>query len=328
MSTPPAGPPSPATPSGAAPAADLPPAELDELARTAAADVAGLQRLICSSLEELDGKARFRFDRWQRPSGGGGLSAVLQDGAVLEKAGVNISEVFGEFSPEFAATMPGDGLSFYATGVSLVLHPRNPYAPTTHANFRFLRRGGTGWFGGGADLTPYYPFHEDAVHFHKVLRDACDAHDPGYYPRFKAWCDEYFFLRHRNETRGVGGLFFDYLRDDLLRTHAFWRAAGAAFLPAYLPILQRRKDTSYGERERQFQLYRRGRYVEFNLLYDRGTVFGLKTDGRVESILMSLPPLCRWEYDYRPEPGSPEAALTDFLRPRDFLAEAAARSTP
>lgn len=329
MSSPPAGPPSPETPPGAAPAAALSPTELDELARTAAADVAGLQRLICSALEELDGKARFRFDRWQRPSGGGGLSAVLQDGAVFEKAGVNTSEVYGEFSPEFAATMPGDGLAFYATGVSLVLHPRNPYAPTTHANFRFLRRGGTGWFGGGADLTPYYPFHEDAVHFHKVLRQACDAHDPGYYPRFKTWCDEYFFLRHRNETRGVGGLFFDYLRDDLLRTHAFWRAAGEAFLPAYLPILQRRKDTSYGDRERQFQLYRRGRYVEFNLLYDRGTVFGLKTDGRVESILMSLPPLCRWEYDYRPEPGSPEAALPEFLRPRDWLAEAAAatRST-
>lgn len=312
---------------GAAPAAALSPVEMNELARTAAADVAELQRRICSALEELDGQARFRFDRWERPSGGGGLSAVLQDGAVFEKAGVNISEVFGEFSPEFAATMPGDGLAFYATGVSLVLHPRNPYAPTTHANFRFLRRGSAGWFGGGADLTPYYPFHEDAVHFHKVLREACDAHDPGYYPRFKTWCDEYFFLRHRGETRGVGGLFFDYLRDDLVRTHLFWRAAGAAFLPAYLPVLQRRKDTSYGERERQFQLYRRGRYVEFNLLYDRGTVFGLKTDGRVESILMSLPPLCRWEYDYRPEPGSPEAALADFLRPRDWLAEAAARST-
>ena len=300
------------------------PAELAELARTAAADVLALQSQICSALEEVDGRARFRFDRWQRPSGGGGLTAVLQEGAVFEKAGVNTSEVFGEFTPELAATMPGDGLAFYATGVSLVLHPRNPYAPTTHANFRFLRRGRTAWFGGGADLTPYYPFHEDAVHFHRVLKDACDAHGPDYYPRFKKWCDEYFFLRHRGETRGVGGLFFDYLSEDLARTHAFWRAAGAAFLPAYLPIIKRRQEMAYGERERQFQLYRRGRYVEFNLLYDRGTVFGLKTDGRVESILMSLPPLCRWEYDYRPEPGSPEAALADFLRPRDFLAEAAA----
>ena len=304
------------------------PVDLAALCRAAAADVTALQREICSALEAIDGRATFRFDRWERPSGGGGLTAVLQDGAIFEKAGVNTSEVFGEFSPEFAATMPGDGLAFYATGVSLVLHPRNPYIPTTHANFRFLRRGSAGWFGGGADLTPYYPCLDDAVHFHRVLHAACAAHDPSYYPRFKAWCDEYFYLRHRGETRGVGGLFFDYLSDDLARTHKFWRSAGAAFLPAYLPIVQRQKDKTYGERERQFQLYRRGRYVEFNLLYDRGTMFGLKTDGRVESILMSLPPLCRWEYDYRPEPGSPEAALTDFLRPRDFLAEAAARSTP
>jgi coproporphyrinogen III oxidase len=295
---------------------------LDELARIAAADVAALQREICGALEALDGQAKFHYDRWERKGGGGGQSAVLAEGAVFEKAGVNISEVHGELQPDFAASMPGDGTRFYATGVSLVLHPRSPMVPTTHANFRFLRRGSAAWFGGGADLTPYYPFHEDAVHFHRVLRDACAAHDPAYYPRFKAWCDEYFYLRHRGETRGVGGLFFDYLRDDLPATHRFWRSVAAAFLPAYLPIVERRKDLAYGDRERQFQLYRRGRYVEFNLLYDRGTVFGLKTDGRVESILMSLPPLVRWEYDYRPSPGSREAELLDYLRPRDWLAEA------
>ena len=311
-----------------APGPALSSAEIADLSRTAAADVVALQREICSALQAVDGSAQFRFDRWERKGGGGGVSAVLQDGAVFEKAGVNTSEVFGEFPPELAATMPGDGLAFYATGVSLVLHPRNPYVPTTHANFRFLRRGSAGWFGGGADLTPYYPFHEDAVHFHQVLQAACAAHDPSYYPRFKAWCDEYFFLRHRNETRGIGGLFFDYLSDDLPRTHRFWRELGAAFLPAYLPILQRRQGQPYGERQRQFQLYRRGRYVEFNLLYDRGTMFGLKTDGRVESILMSLPPLVRWEYDYRAEPDSPEAALADFLRPRDWLAEAQATAGP
>jgi len=299
--------------------AGLTSAQLDALAATAAADVAALQREICSALEAIDGSAKFQFDRWQRPGGGGGVSGVLSGGAVFEKAGVNISEVHGQFAPEFAATMPGDGLTFYATGVSLVLHPRNPYVPTTHANFRFLRRGSAAWFGGGADLTPYYPFLEDAQHFHRVLKEACDAHDPSFYPRFKAWCDEYFFLKHRGETRGIGGLFFDYLKDDLPSTHRFWKQCGAAFLPAYLPIVQKRKDTAYSERQRNFQLYRRGRYVEFNLLYDRGTVFGLKTDGRVESILMSLPPLAAWEYNYKPEPGSEEAGLYDFLRPRDYL---------
>ncbi len=317
------------------------PSELDgleALGRRATEDVRALQQQICSALEGLEElhagphgeKARFRYDRWERPGGGGGLSAVLSSGALFEKAGVNTSVVFGQFPPDFAASMPGDGLDFFATGVSLVLHPRNPYVPTTHANFRFLRRGSAGWFGGGADLTPYYPFHEDAVHFHRVLKEACDGHDPDYYPRFKTWCDQYFFLKHRGETRGVGGLFFDYLQGDaavpLSRRYAFWRDCGAAFLPAYLPIVERRRNTAYGERERQFQLYRRGRYVEFNLLYDRGTVFGLKTDGRVESILMSLPPLVRWEYDYRPEPGSPEAELAEYLRPRDWLNESDASS--
>lgn len=306
------------------------PASLDAMARDAAAYVRSLQEQICSALESLEkdsgSPVRFRFDTWQRPGGGGGRSGVLEGGAVFEKAGVNVSEVFGQMDPSFAATMPGDGTEFYATGISLVLHPRNPYAPTTHANFRFLRRGGTGWFGGGADLTPYYPFPEDIVHFHRTLKAACDAHDPSYYPRFKAWADEYYFLKHRGETRGVGGTFFDYLHDDLPKNHAFWRAAGASFLPAYLPIVTRRHTQPYGETQRQFQLYRRGRYVEFNLIYDRGTVFGLKTDGRVESILMSLPPLVRWQYDYQPQAGTPEAALADFLRPRDWLGETPAQS--
>lgn len=299
------------------------PVDLDQLAARAADDVSALQQRICAALEEIDGAGRFRFDRWERRGGGGGLSGVLAEGAVFEKAGVNVSTVFGELEEEFAQSLPGDGLHFYATGISLVLHPRSPMVPATHANFRFLRRGGAAWFGGGADLTPYYPFHEDAVHFHRTLKEACDRHDEALYPRFKAWCDEYFFLKHRGETRGVGGIFFDYLHDDLPRTYAFWRDASEAFLPAYLPIVQRRRDLPYGERERRFQLYRRGRYVEFNLLYDRGTVFGLRTDGRVESILMSLPPLVRWDYGYVPEPGSREAELTDFLRPRDWLKEAA-----
>jgi coproporphyrinogen III oxidase len=310
-------------------------ASLESLGLQASDEVRSLQQHICGSLEEVEARharepgqaARFRYDTWERPGGGGGLSAVLSDGAFFEKAGVNVSKVFGRFPPEFAATMPGDGLDFFATGISLVLHPRNPYVPTTHANFRFLRRGGKGWFGGGIDLTPYYPFFEDVVEFHRTLKEACERHDPSYYPRFKAWCDQYFFLKHRAETRGIGGLFFDYLSDEtadsLTRSHAFWRDVSEAFLPAYLPMVERRGHTPYGQRERQFQLYRRGRYVEFNLLYDRGTMFGLKTDGRVESILMSLPPLVRWEYDYRPEAGSPEAALADFLRPRDWLAEAA-----
>ncbi len=310
---------------------------LHDIQHRVAEQVRELQQSICQALEGIEAASsapqsnpkRFRYDAWERPGGGGGLSAVLSEGAVFEKAGVNSSVVYGQFSPELAATMPGDGLNFYATGVSLVLHPRNPYAPTTHANFRFLRRGNAGWFGGGADLTPYYPFFEDAVHFHRTLKTVCDLHDRAYYPRFKAECDQYFFLKHRGETRGIGGLFFDYLQansaPELDRLHSFFSDCAAAFLPAYLPILERRHVMPYTERQRQFQLYRRGRYVEFNLLYDRGTTFGLKTDGRVESILMSLPPLVRWEYDFKPEPSSPEAALADFLRPRDWLAEFAAK---
>jgi len=297
--------------------------DLDGLSQRASDTVQLLQREICATIEKLDGSATFRLDSWQRSDGGGGLTGILSDDRVFEKASVNTSVVHGELSKEMQSSLPGDGASFFATGVSLVLHPQNPYVPTTHANFRFLRRGRTAWFGGGADLTPYYPFVEDAAHFHRQLAHACDRHDPRFYPRFKAWCDDYFYLRHRQETRGVGGIFFDYLQADDPQVLPFWEAAGQAFLPAYVPIVERRNDLSFGERQRRFQLYRRGRYVEFNLLYDRETVFGLRTDGRVESILMSLPPLVRWDYDVHPEPGSEEARLSDFLRPRDYLREVA-----
>jgi coproporphyrinogen III oxidase len=281
-----------------------------------------LQERICAALEQEDGAATFRTDRWERPGGGGGISRVLAGGRVFEKAGVNVSAVHGQLRPEFADTLPGDGTAFFATGISLVLHPQSPRVPTVHANFRCLRRGSARWFGGGADLTPYYPVREDAVHFHRTWKAACDRHDPGFYPRYKKWCDEYFFLPHRGETRGIGGIFFDQLqRGDAARDFAFVRDAGEAFLDAYLPIVRRRRHDAWGERERQFQLLRRGRYVEFNLLYDRGTMFGLKTDGRTESILMSLPPLVRWEYDARFDAGSEEAQLADYLRPRDWLGE-------
>jgi coproporphyrinogen III oxidase len=284
-----------------------------------------LQTDICRALAEADGVQQFSTDRWQRPGGGGGVSRVLADGAVFEKAGVNWSKVDGELPAELADQMPGAGRAFRASGVSLVLHPRSPMVPTTHANFRCLTKGDTLWFGGGADLTPYYVFPEDAVHFHQTLAAACDRHRPiGDYDRFKAWCDEYFFLAHRNETRGVGGVFFDYLGakgepHDPEAMFAFIRDVGTAFVPAYLPIVQRRRDEAYGERERHWQLQRRGRYVEFNLIYDRGTLFGLKTHGRVESILMSLPPLVRWDYDVVAEPRSREADLLAHLRPIDWL---------
>ena len=288
----------------------------------AAAYFRELQDHICKGLENVDGPGRFREDTWDRPGGGGGRTRVLIDGGVFEKAGVNFSEVFGEMAPEFAAQLPGDGVAFTAAGISLVLHPRNPLVPTVHANFRFLTKGDASWFGGGADLTPYYPYREDVIHFHKAWRDVCTRHGPPVdYAKFKAWCDEYFFLKHRGETRGVGGLFFDDLHEDPAADFAYLRAVGDGFLDAYLPIVERRKDTPYGERERQFQLYRRGRYVEFNLVFDRGTLFGLQSGGRTESILMSLPPLVRWEYGYTPEEGSDEARLADYLRPRDWLAE-------
>jgi coproporphyrinogen III oxidase len=282
-----------------------------------------LQDRICGALEALDGAACFREDAWRREGGGGGRTRVLADGAVFEKAGVNFSDVFGQMSPEFAKQVPGAGLDFTAAGISLVLHPRNPLVPTVHANFRFLTKGEKQWFGGGADLTPYYPFREDVIHFHRTWRDVCAHHaELVDYPRLKKWCDDYFYLPHRGEPRGVGGIFFDYLEGDLERVFAFVRDCGDAFLGAYLPSAERRKDLPYGERERAFQEFRRGRYVEFNLIYDRGTLFGLKTGGRTESILMSLPPVARWLYDFHPEPGSREAELYDvYLKPRDWAAE-------
>lgn len=295
---------------------------MDELHRRAADFFRGLQDRITSALEEADG-GRFREDLWERPGGGGGRTRVLTDGPALEKAGVNFSEVWGDFPSDFAAQLPGDGLAFTATGISLVLHPRSPLIPTVHANFRFLTHGSKSWFGGGADLTPYYPYREDVIHFHRVWRRVCQQyHDVVDYDRLKRWCDEYFYLPHRGEARGVGGIFFDYLQGDLEKTFAFVCDCGHAFLEAYLPIFQRRKNEPYTDQQRAFQEYRRGRYVEFNLLYDRGTLFGLKTGGRTESILMSLPPVVRWEYEYQVRPGSPESELTEhYLKPRDWASE-------
>lgn len=309
-----------------------------------------LQDQICQALEAADGGAQFQEDSWQRPEGGGGRSRVMKNGQLLEQGGVNFSEVWGEqLPPSILAQRPeAAGHGFYATGTSMVLHPRNPYVPTVHLNYRYFEAGPVWWFGGGADLTPYYPFAEDAKHFHQVHKAACDRHHSEYYPVFKRWCDEYFYLKHRGETRGVGGIFFDYQDSsdrELYRgpdpngeaarysqqvgsvgnrswedLFAFIQSCGQAFLEAYLPIVERRRHLEYGDRERQFQLYRRGRYVEFNLVYDRGTIFGLQTNGRTESILMSLPPLVRWEYGYTPEPNSREAALyTTFLKPQDWV---------
>jgi coproporphyrinogen III oxidase len=282
----------------------------------------GLQDRIVAGLEQLDGK-RFQEDQWERPGGGGGRSRVLMEGGLFEKAGVNFSDVHGEFSEEFAKQVPGEGRGFTAAGVSLVLHPRNPMVPTVHANFRFLTKGDRSWFGGGADLTPFYPYREDVVHFHRTWKQVCDRHSEVVeYARLKRWCDEYFHLPHRNEARGVGGIFFDYLEGDLERTFDFVRDAGDAFLESYAPIARRRKDEPYSEAQKEFQEYRRGRYVEFNLVYDRGTVFGLKTGGRIESILMSLPAKARWWYDYHAAAGSREAELTEYwLKPRDWAAE-------
>lgn len=285
-----------------------------------------LQDRIVAALEALDGEATFLRDDWTRaPSEatlhgpklqGYGRTRVLEGGRVLEKAGVNFSYVHGTFANEsFAGTMPGSGLDFFATGISLVLHPRNPHIPTVHLNYRRLCRGDAAWFGGGADLTPYYWQEDDAKLFHGTLRDAAlpfaDVID---YPAIKAECDRYFFLPHRNESRGVGGIFFDYQSQDPQRVFAFVQAAGNAFLPSWLPIAQRRQAEPYGEQQRQWQLLRRGRYVEFNLVYDRGTIFGLRTGGRIESILMSLPATASWRYDYQPDPGSKEAELQAILR--------------
>ena len=301
---------------------------------------AELQDEICAALERLDGAAHFREDLWVRDEGGGGRTRIMENGALFEKAGVNFSEVDGRFDEAFAAKMPvGEGSKFFATGISLVLHPANPFVPTIHANFRYLERGSGSWFGGGTDLTPYYPYLEDVIHFHRTLKGACDKFDPWYYPRFKKWCDEYFFIKHRSEARGVGGIFFDYLTgkhaDEPLEAgdkrpsvdrgielvFEFVQGIARAFLPAYAPIAERRRGEPFRERERDFQLIRRGRYVEFNLVYDRGTHFGLQTKGRTESILMSLPPVVRWAYDYHPEPGTREAEAWEFFRSRDWLNE-------
>jgi coproporphyrinogen III oxidase len=296
-----------------------------------------LQTTICEALERCDGRAKFHRDPWSheprsgRPSGGGGLTCVMADGAVFEKAGVNTSAVEGRLSDKIAAHLNVTPRGFFATGLSLVIHPHSPMVPTTHMNVRYIELERSGkevgspsdkgvWFGGGADLTPYYLVPEDATHFHRTYKAVCDRHDPAYYPRFKKWCDDYFYLKHRCEGRGVGGLFFDYLTDDLERTFDFVRDNGDAFLDAYLPIVERRRDDPWGEREKTWQQIRRGRYVEFNLVYDRGTLFGLETGGRIESILMSLPPQVRWRYDHRPEPGSPEAELIRVLQsPRDWV---------
>ncbi|HEX2643110.1 MAG TPA: oxygen-dependent coproporphyrinogen oxidase [Thermoanaerobaculia bacterium] len=287
----------------------------------------GLQDRICAAIEEVDGAAKFQEDLWERPEGGGGRSRVMSEGAVFEQAGVGFSHVFGAGMPAAATAHRPElaGRSFEALGVSLVFHPRNPYIPTTHMNVRFFRAEKPGhedvwWFGGGFDLTPYYGFEEDAIHFHRTARAACEPFGPEVYPRYKQECDRYFFLKHRGEPRGIGGIFFDDVNEQGFETSfAFQRSVGDHLLPAYLPIVERRRDTPYGERERDFQLYRRGRYVEFNLVHDRGTLFGLQTGGRTESILMSLPPLVKWRYNWQPEPGTPEARLYEvFLRPRDW----------
>lgn len=288
-----------------------------------------LQDRICREIEQVDGAGGFRHDRWQRAEGGGGETRVLRDGGVFEQAGVNFSHVMGAQLPPSATAQRPElaGASWVATGVSLVIHPRNPYVPTTHANVRFFSAigpdGSAWWFGGGFDLTPYYPFEEDVLHWHRIAQKACEPFGDDVYARHKDWCDRYFFLRHRNETRGVGGLFFDDLNLwSFDRCFDYQRSVGDHFLEAYLPIVARRRDRPWTERERQFQLYRRGRYVEFNLVYDRGTSFGLQSGGRTESILMSLPPLVRWEYDWHPAQGSAEERLyRDFLRPRDWLNE-------
>ncbi len=286
----------------------------------------GLQQRLVAELERLDG-TRFRSDRWTRTEGGGGETRVIEEGALFERGGVAFSQVSGAALPASASAARPQlaGRAFEAMGVSLVLHPRNPYCPTAHMNVRFFATTAPGqapvfWFGGGMDLTPYYPFEEDCVHFHSACRDTLDPFGPDWHPRFKRWCDEYFFLKHRGEARGIGGIFFDDLNEPGFDVcFALARSVGDRFLPAYRPILERRRDLPYGQRERDFQAYRRGRYVEFNLVWDRGTLFGLQSGGRTESILMSMPPLARWRYDWRPEPGSPEERLGQFLTPRDWL---------
>jgi coproporphyrinogen III oxidase len=282
-----------------------------------------MQAEITSALERLDGAEKFFQETWERPGGGGGRTRVLSEGAVFEKAGVNFSAVQGE-APE-STTSIDKNINFFATGVSLVLHPRSPKIPTVHANFRYFEQSnGQSWFGGGMDLTPYSLDEEDARHFHATIKRACDKHDISYYPRFKKWCDEYFYIKHREETRGIGGIFFDNLSGSGPREResifAFVEDAARAFLPAYVPIVEKHRDEAYTEEEKHWQLLRRGRYVEFNLVYDRGTRFGLETNGRIESILMSLPAVARWEYNVHPTAGSPEAKLEEVLKePREWV---------
>lgn len=288
-----------------------------------------LQDQICSALEQEDGEAKFEEDAWDRKEGGGGgRTRVLTNGKVFEQAGINFSHVFGDKLPPSATALRPElaGRNFQAMGVSLVIHPHNPYVPTSHANVRFFIAEKEGeepvwWFGGGFDLTPYYPFEEDVIHWHQVSKAACDPFGEDVYPRFKKWCDEYFYLKHRDETRGVGGLFFDDLNEEgFEQSFAFMQSVGDHYIKAYQPIINKRKEMSFGERERDFQLYRRGRYVEFNLVFDRGTLFGLQSGGRTESILMSLPPLVKWRYDWQPEAGTPEADLYEnYLKPREWL---------
>ncbi|MFQ3189158.1 MAG: coproporphyrinogen III oxidase [Paraglaciecola sp.] len=287
-----------------------------------------LQDNICQTLELVDSKGSFAEDNWKRELGGGGRTRVLTSGKLIEQGGVNFSHVFGGKLPASATAARPElvGRSFQAVGVSLVIHPHNPFVPTTHANVRFFIAEKPGekpvwWFGGGFDLTPFYPFHEDVVHWHKVANNLCQPFGENVYPEYKKWCDDYFYLKHREETRGVGGLFFDDLNKlGFEKSFKFMQAVGNGFLDAYVPIVEKRKDISFGQKERNFQLYRRGRYVEFNLVHDRGTLFGLQTGGRTESILMSMPPLARWEYCYEPEPESREADLyANYLHPREWL---------
>ncbi|WP_370175724.1 oxygen-dependent coproporphyrinogen oxidase [Leeuwenhoekiella palythoae] len=292
--------------------------------------IKNLQDQITAKLEAIDGKATFKEDLWQREEGGGGRTRVIENGNVIEKGGVNISEVHGPLAPAMQQYFKVGDVDFFACGLSLVIHPKNPYAPTVHANWRYfemLDKAGNlvdSWFGGGQDLTPYYLFEEDAQHFHQTCKTACDAHDATFYPQYKKRCDEYFYNSHRGEARGLGGLFFDYLKATDERSMQDWynfvTEVGDSFLTAYAPILEKRKDLAYGEKERDWQEVRRGRYVEFNLVHDKGTLFGLKTNGRIESILMSLPPAVQWRYDHHPEPGSPEAQLVDVLEnPKDWV---------
>lgn len=289
-----------------------------------------LQNRITLALAAEDGKGNFKEDLWERAEGGGGRSRVMTEGAVFEQAGVGFSHVYGGRMPASATAHRPElaGRAFQALGVSLVIHPHNPYVPTSHANVRFFIAEKPGadpiwWFGGGFDLTPYYGFEQDCEHWHRLAREACLPFGDDIYWQYKKWCDEYFFLKHRQEPRGIGGLFFDDLNENGFdHCFAFMRSVGDHYLPAYQPIVARRKNTPYGERERDFQLYRRGRYVEFNLVYDRGTLFGLQSGGRTESILMSLPPLVKWRYNWQPEPGTPEAKLYDvFLKPQNWLSE-------